>query len=75
MKDKVLDAFGMNTNSSTNTPINQQQNIDNDKQQQVNQNVPAPPLANNAQRQQQPDHVESAQAAPKPMGDSKLNEN
>jgi hypothetical protein len=53
--------------------VNQQQEFNNDKhQQQVNQNVPAPPLANNAQRQQQPDHVESAQVAPRPAEESKL---
>jgi hypothetical protein len=70
IKDKVLSAFGINT---TSTILNQQQDINNDKnQEQINRNVPAPPLANNAQRQQQPDHVESAQAAPQLLRDSKL---
>jgi hypothetical protein len=68
VKDKVLNVLGVETNSS-----NQQQGIDNRKDnQQADQNVPAPPLANNAQRQQQPGHVESAQAAPEAHnGDSK----
>jgi hypothetical protein len=66
LENKVL-----NTNSIPNEQ--QQQDMNNDQhQQQIGQNVPAPPLANNAQRQQQPDHVESAQAAPRLVEDSKL---
>jgi hypothetical protein len=64
----VAGAYDTNTNLSTSTINNQQQqqNVNNDKNQlEVGQNVPPPPLANNAQRQQQPDHIESAQAAPK----------
>jgi hypothetical protein len=72
-KEKVANAFGLNTNLSTSTIINQQENLNNNEKNQleVGQNVPPPPLANNAQRQQQPDHVESAQAAPKPLENSK----
>ncbi|CAF2929073.1 unnamed protein product [Rotaria sp. Silwood2] len=71
LRDQVLNGLDSNTNTSTTTSSNeqqQQQDIDNDKlHQEANQNVPAPPLANIAQeqqKQQQPDHVESAQAAP-----------
>jgi len=73
LKDKVLNAFGLNTNSSTSTILNQQQQqeFNNDKDQQhIGQNVPPPPLANEAQRRQQPDHVESAQAAPQHVQDN-----
>lgn len=69
-KDKVLNVFGINSNlSTTTTPINNaQQEINNDNNQQpANQNVPPPPLANSAQRRLQPDHIESAQNAPKPL--------
>ena len=70
IKDKVLDVFGLNTNVSTSTILNQQAE-QHQQQGQAGQNVPAPPLADHAQRQQQPDHVESAQAAPQPVQDRK----
>ncbi len=74
LKDKVLNAFGLNTNLSTSTILDQRrENISNEKiQQQVGQNVPPPPLANHAQQQQQADHIESAQAAPQHVDNSKL---
>jgi len=65
-KDKVLNAFGINKETTT-TVGNQEQ------QQQVGQNVPQPPLADNAQQQQQQqgDHVEAAQNAPQHEDDRK----
>ena len=65
-KDKVLNALGLNGNSSTTPIVNQQDSNNGQNQQQVGQNVPAPPLAGQAQQQQQAGHVESAQAAPPP---------
>lgn len=73
IKDNVLNALDINKNISTTTITNQQEGFNNDirqPQQQANQNVPAPPLANNAQRRQQQDHVESAQGAPQPAENS-----
>jgi hypothetical protein len=76
VKDKVLDAFALNKNPSTTTLSNKEEEIDNDDKhnQQIGQNVPPPPLDNN--NAQQPNRVESAQAAPqsvdKQKEDSKL---
>ncbi|CAF3478814.1 unnamed protein product [Rotaria sp. Silwood1] len=72
LRDKPVNGLDSNINTATNATSNEQQqpqNINNDKlHQEANQNVPAPPLANSAQEQEQhqPDHVESAQAAPQP---------
>jgi len=60
VKDKVLNVLGIDTNSS-----NQQQDVHGNR---ADQNVPAPPLANNAQQRLQPDHIESAQGAPQRAG-------
>lgn len=68
-KDKVLNAFGINKETTT-TIGNQEQ-----QQQQDGQNVPKPPLADNAQQQeqqqQQGDHAEGAQNAPQHDDDRK----
>lgn len=66
-KDRVLNVFGADRNASSTTLSNQQPLVD--ANNQVNQrpsdpNVPAPPLANYAQRRQQPGHIESAQGPP-----------
>ncbi|CAF4487729.1 unnamed protein product, partial [Rotaria magnacalcarata] len=65
LQDKVPNIAAANVNPSTTTTLSneQQQIADNDKlQQNVGQNVPAPPLVDNAQKQ--PNPIESAQAAP-----------
>ena len=67
-KDRVLNVFGVDRNASSTTTLSNQQPLG-DANNKVNQpptdpNVPAPPLANYAQRRQQPDHVESAQGPP-----------
>ncbi|CAM4865600.1 unnamed protein product [Rotaria socialis] len=65
LQEKVPNIAGANANPLTTTtlPNEQQQFADNNKlQQNVGQNVPAPPLVNNAQKQ--PDPIESAQGAP-----------
>ena len=67
VKNNVLSVLGVNTNTSNNNALsNQQQGAETNNRPNsfVGQNAPAPPLADNRQQQQQVNHVESAQVAP-----------